>query len=201
MTEAGENRATSLTLLGRLRANEPDAWTRMVGLYRPLIIYWCGRGGVTGADADDLCQDVFRAAAAGLHGFRRERPDDSFRGWLRGITRYKLLDHRRAMANRPMAVGGSSVQLRLGEVPDDWPPADDDPDDPNEEVTALLHRALDLVKGEFEAGTWRAFLATAVDGQPAAVAAASLGLTAAAVRQAKSRVLRRIRQELGELDN
>ena len=66
-------------------------------------------------------------------------------------------------------------------------------------MTALLRRALDLVRVEFEPATWRAFLLTAVDGRPAPEAAAELGVSAAAVRQAKSRVLRRVRQELGDL--
>ena len=37
--------ATSLTLLERLRANEPDAWETMVRLYTPLVYQWCARGG------------------------------------------------------------------------------------------------------------------------------------------------------------
>ena len=80
---------------------------------------------------------------------------------------------------------------------DSGPAADED--DPPSELTALLRRALELVRGEFEPATWRAFLLTAVDGRAAPDAAAELGLTPAAIRQAKSRVLRRLRQELGEL--
>jgi len=36
---------------------------------------------------EDVAQEVFRVAAASIEKFRRERPGDSFRGWLRGITR------------------------------------------------------------------------------------------------------------------
>src|SRR5437899_2568008 len=86
---------TSLTLLERLRANEPDAWGTMVRLYTPLVYQWCFRGGVRGADADDISQEVFRAAAAGFAGFRREHEGDTFRGWLRGITRNMVLQHHR----------------------------------------------------------------------------------------------------------
>ena len=38
--------ATSLTLLERLRDNEPEAWRTMVSLYRPLICHWSVRAGV-----------------------------------------------------------------------------------------------------------------------------------------------------------
>ena len=189
---------TSLTLLQRLRANEPDAWARMVALYRPLVCYWCGRQGLAGADADDVAQEVFQVAAARLADFRRDRPGDTFRGWLRGITRRKAWEHRRDAGPLPPAVGGSTAMVRLQGVAGE---ADPDPadEDPPSEVTALLRRALDLVRAEFEPATWRAFLRTAVDGKSAPEAAAELGLSAAAVRQAESRVLRRVRQELGDL--
>ena len=102
-------RQTSLTLLQRLRANEPDAWGRLIALYRPLVVYWCDRQGVRGADAEDVCQEVFRVAAAKLSGFRRDRPGDTFRGWLRGITRNKLLAFRRDARDNPPGVGGTNV--------------------------------------------------------------------------------------------
>jgi RNA polymerase sigma-70 factor (ECF subfamily) len=45
----------------------------------------------------------------------------------------------------------------------------------------------------------RAFWRTAVDGQSAAETAAELGMSVPAVRMAKSRVLHRLRQEMGDL--
>src|SRR5437764_15425954 len=84
---------TSLTLLQRLRANEPDAWRTMVHLYTPLVYRWAGQLGVRGADADDVLQEVFRTASTRLANFHRDRPGDSFRGWLRGITRHMSLLH------------------------------------------------------------------------------------------------------------
>jgi hypothetical protein len=29
----------------RMRANDPDAWRRVLDLYQPLVRYWCLRGG------------------------------------------------------------------------------------------------------------------------------------------------------------
>jgi DNA-directed RNA polymerase specialized sigma24 family protein len=88
--DARRDRGTSLTLLERLRGNEQAAWHTTVHLYMPLVAHWCARAGVKGADADDVIQEVFRAAAASLPNFRRDRPGDTFRGWLRGITRHAL---------------------------------------------------------------------------------------------------------------
>jgi RNA polymerase sigma-70 factor (ECF subfamily) len=65
-----------LTLLQRLRDNEPEAWRTMVQLYTPLIGHWCARRGVRGTDAEDVVQEVLKAAAASLTNFRREKVTD-----------------------------------------------------------------------------------------------------------------------------
>src|SRR5690242_328474 len=98
-------RTTSLTLLQRLRDNDTEAWRVMVQLYTPLVYHWCARGGVRGADAEDVTQEVFHAAATHLEAFRRDRPGDSFRAWLRGITRNMVLQHFRRGARHPKASG------------------------------------------------------------------------------------------------
>src|SRR5262245_59054250 len=51
----------------------------------------------------------------------------------------------------------------------------------------------------FEERTWQAFWRAAVDGQAPAVIAEDLDVTPAAVRKARSRVLHRLRQEVGDL--
>src|SRR5206468_3818201 len=32
---------TPLSLLQRVRGNDPEAWGRLVQLYRPLLLFWC----------------------------------------------------------------------------------------------------------------------------------------------------------------
>ena len=59
--------------------------------------------------------------------------------------------------------------------------------------------ALELVRGEFEPQTWTAFWRCAMDGDAAADIATEMGVSPAAVRKAKSRVLLRLRQEVGDL--
>ena len=63
----------------------------------------------------------------------------------------------------------------------------------------LFARALELIRGEFEERTWTAFWRTAVEGQAAKDVAADLSMSPGAVRVAKSRVLHRLREELGDL--
>jgi RNA polymerase sigma-70 factor (ECF subfamily) len=62
----------------------------------------------------------------------------------------------------------------------------------------LTQRALELLEPEFKATTWQAFRRL-VDGATPDAVAAELGLTVNAVCIAKSRVLRRLREELAGL--
>ena len=190
--------STSLTLLGRLRADDQDAWTRIVFLYGPLVRSWAARKGVTGDDADDVAQEVFRIVVARLAEFRRDQPGDSFRGWLFGVTRIVILAHYRRVGRQPQAGGGTEFGQQLNQIPDLEDESDAAADSPDDR-SALYHRGLELVRAEFEAKTWTMFWQHAVDGLPAADVASRLAVSSAAVRQAKSRVLRRLREELGEL--
>jgi RNA polymerase sigma-70 factor (ECF subfamily) len=64
---------------------------------------------------------------------------------------------------------------------------------------AQLRRALGLIEGEFEGRTWQAFWRVQMEGRSTDEVGAELGMTPAAVRKAKFRVLRRLREELGDL--
>jgi RNA polymerase sigma-70 factor, ECF subfamily len=188
---------TSLTLLLRLRANDADAWHTVVRLYSRLVAYWCVQGGVRGEDAEDVMQEVFRAAAVHLVDFRRTQSGDSFRSWLRGITRNRVLMHFRSNERHPLASGGTDAQRKLESFPD--PVSLNEEEDPVEELHALRSRALEMVRAEFEQRTWQAFWLTVVEGRLPADIATEMGVSAAAVRMAKSRVLYRLREEFGEL--
>jgi RNA polymerase sigma-70 factor (ECF subfamily) len=194
--------ATSLTLLQRARAGDADAWRKLVKLYTPLVYHWCGRWNVRGADADDVLQEVFHSASVSLSNFRRDRAGDTFRGWLRGIARNKLQDLNRRRTAEPPGAGGSSVHERLEAIPGDTTApgqsGSDDPDD-SKVLSSLFQTTLQEVRGQFDERTWRAFWRTTVDGQRPVDIAGELGLSPAAVRMAKSRVLRRVREELGDL--
>jgi RNA polymerase sigma-70 factor (ECF subfamily) len=148
-----------------------------------------------GEDVHDVVQEVFQAVATGIGRYRREE-GRTFRAWLRGIARHKVLDAFKRRQAQPRAEGGSDAYRRFQEAPDlrdDWET------DAEQEVTALYHRALKLVRCEFEERSWQAFWHTAVEGQAAPEVAADLGMSEVAVRKAKSRVLRRLKEEVGDL--
>jgi RNA polymerase sigma-70 factor (ECF subfamily) len=189
--------ATSPSLLLRVRANEAGAWERLVDLYAPLVYHWCRRQHLPPEDVADVFQEVFRSVAEHIGGFRRERPGDTFRGWLRTITHNKVCDHLRRRAGQPQAVGGTDAQLRLLEIP--APDVEAEDAEEGNLVARQLRRTLETIRGEFEERTWRAFWEVQMEGRGTDEVGAELGMSPATVRKAKFRVLRRLREELGEL--
>ncbi len=174
------------------------AWDRLSALYAPLVFYWCRRRGLREADAADVVQDVFQAVATHLGPFRKRGESDTFRGWLRTIAENKIHDHFRRAGREADAVGGTEAQHRLAQVP---APADTDAADGDDDWDGPFYlRVLDLVREQFEERTWQAFWRTAVEGRDPGEVGGELVMSRGAVRVAKSRVLRRLRQELSDLD-
>lgn len=189
---------TSRSLLERVQSDEPAAWDQLVSLYAPLVYQWCRGWGLREQDATDIFQEVFQAVAVHIGGFRRQRAGDTFRGWLRTITRNKVHDYFRRRGREPEGVGGSEAQAQLAELPAPQPAEDSSLSEQHGE-RALVARALELIRREFAERTWQAFFRTAIDGRSAPEVAAELSMSAGAVRVAKSRVLQRLREELGDL--
>ena len=63
----------------------------------------------------------------------------------------------------------------------------------------VARRLMELIEPQFEAKTWEAFRRVAIDGIKAATVATELDMSVNAVLLAKSRVLARLREDLGEL--
>ena len=185
---------TSASLLDRIRRQNDDAgWQRMVTLYLPLIHGWMRRDiCLDENDADDIAQDVLAVVVRRIGEFERQRTG-SFRAWLKAITVNCLRQTLRHRHNHAVGSGDSHVLQLLQEL-----------EDPDGQISSLWNREhdefvmrqlLQSIKNEFAKSTWQAFERFAVQGRPADVVAAELGMTANAVFIAKSRVMTRLRQE------
>lgn len=190
LSKASES--TSQTLLRRAQQRDDDAWRRLSQLYAPLVYGWARRAGLQGSDAADVGQEVFRTVALKIADYR---PDggSGFRAWLWGITRNKLREFRRTRATEPQPGGVDAALLA------DIPEHEAGEFLQTESQARLVQRALKVLETEFEENTWRAFWRSAVEEHRTADIASDLQMTVKAVRQAKYRVLRRLRQELSEV--
>jgi RNA polymerase sigma-70 factor (ECF subfamily) len=189
--------STSRNLLDRVNAGDPAAWDRLVSLYAPLVYGWCRGWHLPEQEIADVFQDVFQAVATNVGAFRRERRDDTFRGWLRTIAHNKVHDHYRRLGREPAGAGGTDAQIRFANLAASSAGEDEESPGPGADPRNF-RELLGMIECEFEARTWRAFWMTAVEGRSSQEVASELGMSPGAVRVAKSRVLRRLREELGE---
>jgi RNA polymerase sigma-70 factor (ECF subfamily) len=185
---------TSISLLERLRRpEESEAWPRFVRLYTPLLFYWARRAGLHQEDAADLAQEVLTVLVQKLPTFQYE-PGKSFRRWLHTVTLNKWRERGR---RKSLPRGGADDPG----VSDVAVMPETEPFDESEYREQLVRRALQIMQAEFEPTTWKACWESVVSGRPAGEVAAELGVSLDVVYGAKSRVLRRLRQELhGLLD-
>jgi RNA polymerase sigma-70 factor (ECF subfamily) len=185
-------------LIRSLKVAEGDAWRRLADLYGPLVYAWCRHAGLTESDTADVAQNVFLSVFKKVQQFRREGPHDSFRGWLWRITRNEILMLVRQRAKEPQAPGGTDAQQALQQLPEFL--ASDIAPSATGTQALLVRRAILSLRDEFEEQTWQAFWRTTVDGLPGPEVAEELAMTAVAVRGAKHRVLKRLRDYLGRID-
>lgn len=186
--------STSLTLLGDLRVGGATAWRTFLHLYTPLVAAWCRKAGLQEADASDICQEVFQGVNAGITGLQFG-PDHSFRGWLWTITRRCLSRHFERCRNGVNAVGGTDTMVLMGSVPD-WI-REESASGIKDGAGEVLMRAAEMIRGDFEERTWQAFWLSTVENMPPDEISLRLSMTANAIRQARFRVLARLREFLG----
>lgn len=187
---------TSPSLICRVVDRDPEAWRRITRLYGPLVFHWCRQQGLSEHDAADVMQDVFVSVARSVASYE-DRAGSSFRGWLWTITRNQIVSFLRKRTRQGAAAGGTENWHRLLNVAASM---SDDPDQftTQLEIDALYCRGLELVRQEFRPRTWEIFWRNVVEDQATDTVAAEFDVSANSVRQTRSRVLRRIRQELGD---
>lgn len=189
---------TRASLISRARSRDSQAWTELVDLYGPLIAHWCSRCGLSRDQVADAMQEVFASVSKSLDGFVPQKTSGSFRSWLWTITSNQVKDLHRRTRNQPLGKGGSTALAEMAEIS-----AEEIPNcEPTEsfQMGMLLERALEQVRTEFEPQTWDIFRRSVVDQIATAIVAREFSVSAAAVRQVRSRVLRRLRQQLGDLE-
>ncbi|HKI31588.1 MAG TPA: sigma-70 family RNA polymerase sigma factor [Gemmataceae bacterium] len=188
---------TRASLLLRLRdAQDGEAWREFVDLYAPLVYGYARKQGLQDADAADLCQDVLRAVAGAVGRLEYDPRRGAFRNWLFTVVRHKLSNWQAAQANRAQASGDSATHQLLEQCP---APEGMEGEWEAEWERRLVAWACEQARRQVSDTTWQAFWRTAVEGQPGKQIAADLGLTVAAVYHARSRILARLKELVGSV--
>ena len=187
---------TQETLLLKVKnPADAEAWERFSLIYRPAVYRFARRRGMQDADAEDLSQQVMMSIARAIPDWVKDESRGTFRTWLARVARNAVINAvTRVKPDRPL--GGSAGGL--GNMP---APTDELQQLIEEEHRRALFRwAAEEVRPEFQSATWDAFHMSTIDELPITEVAKKLNVSTGSVYAARSRIMRRLKTRLTELE-
>lgn len=192
MEPIGTTRISFLQRLGE--RTDQLSWAEFHGRYGELLYRYARRRGAAHAEAEEVVQDVEMYLFRAMNGFQYDKKKGRFRSYLRASV-------VRAMGRR--ASKRAKQETPLDPQALDTFTRDDTRADDQWEREWQLHRlrwALRSISGEFEPTTLQAFCLHVLANRSVTDTAAHLGMSTASVYQAKSRILKRLRERINALD-
>lgn len=190
---------TNTQLLDDLRnpGNE-TVWQQFVNRYMPMIVKYAVRAGLRSADADDAAQQTMIAFCTAYQQGKYDREKGRLRFWLYGIARNQIKSVFRRRAKQEVQVAEDTAQTDFfARQPDE---ADLEKVWEEEWREAVLRQCLEEVHREFDPKSIEAFELFAWKGLPAQEVAERLDMTPNAVFIVKSRILKRIRELVPDME-
>jgi len=180
--------ATRSSMIRDLKEFSPERWNNFVLVYTPLLKFWIRKKNVPSSAEDDVLQESLHKIYKGIGNFERDPAKGKFRGWLRTIVERRAADYFRSLPQDQ----GAPQEVLDALVNRDQKDADEIEGEQQalEEVKA---RALELVRESTAEKTWQMFWMCTVEEIPTSEIAKQFDVTTAAVRVAKQRVLKRLR--------
>ena len=189
---------TRASLIVRLPdASDAPAWREFAEIYEPFVYQYARRRGLQDSDARELVQEVFFGVAKAIKRFKPDPDRAKFRTWLFRIARNQLVTLTRKQRSEHQVDTGAWKTLeaaagmsRAGQ---------------NDELDEVYRKevfvwASQRVKKQVQPQTWDAFWQTSVEGQDVASVAENLNIPRGAVYVARSRVIQRLKKEVGRFD-
>ena len=177
---------TSTSLLLRLKHDDAEAWERFDSFYLPLVRRWCRN--LQPADREEIAQQTAERVRGAIGRFERKR-HGSFRAWLRAIVENLLKDFYRNKENAEPTL----IDEMLGNITQQTEA------DLSEEKRLLYERAVAIMRRDFCEKWVRCFEGIVIHDLSARELAEELNIPIGRVRTAKYKILKRLKEEFGEL--
>ena len=188
---------TRVSLILRL-ADEADAhaWNEFVAIYQPFVYRFARRKGLQDSDAVELVQEVLIAITKSIKKWRPDPDRAKFRTWLFRIAKFNLIRLMRKREREPQCdeLGWEEIESHhVDGIPQGWRVSDAEQ---NAYRQTVLQWATSVVRNQFHQHTWDAFRLSSFENRPIAEVAKLTGMTRDQVYVARSRVIRRLRNQI-----
>ncbi len=195
---------TRRSLLGRLKDWQDDrSWQDFFETYWRLIYATARKEGLSDAEAQEVVQETVLSVARKMKEFKYDPATGSFKGWLKLVTRRRIVDQYRKRKPQEVALASTSESgtgtHALERVPDaaaekvdaawetDW-------------QQNLLDRAQEIVRTRVSPRQYQIFDLYVLRQWPSSQVASTLGINSAQVHLAKHRVQALIKKEVRRLE-
>jgi len=179
---------TRSSMIFDLKEFSEERWNNFVLVYTPLLKFWIRKKNVPSSAEDDVLQDALYKIHKSIGNFERDAAKGKFRGWLRTIVERRAADYFRSLPQDQ----GAPQEVLDAAVNRDQKDADEI-DGEQQALEEVKARALELVRESTAEKTWQMFWMRTVEEIPTSEIAKQFDVTTAAVRVAKQRVLKRLR--------
>jgi RNA polymerase sigma-70 factor (ECF subfamily) len=187
----------SVLLLLLSNPTDRECWNAFVDRYAPKIYGWCRQWRLQEADAQDVTQEVLAQLVRKLRTFTYDPHKGPFRGWLKTLTHHAWCDYLEERRRAGGGKGGPEELARLETL------------EARQDLLGALAEVFDLellaeaqarVQLQVSPRDWKIFQELAVAARPGPDVARELGMTVTAVLMARSRVQKRLRQEIRRME-
>ena len=189
------SRTTTVLLEGLRDPANAEAWATFDRLYRPIVIAFARRLGLSDSDSADVAQETMAQFVQEYRANRYDRTRGRLRTWLIALTKTRIATMRRNEARQRQWRGDSAFvdladDVQLTQIWD------------AERRLVVLRQALDVLRGKTRSSdtTIRAFECLVINRMPPAAVATELGISTHDVYLAKSRITQRLREIIVTID-
>jgi len=196
---------TRHSLLSRLKDwDDQESWRDFFNTYWKLIYSAAIKAGLSDAEAQDVVQETIVTVTKKIKDLKYDPALGSFKGWLRTVTRSRIVDHYRKRPPQKRSADHSQDTNQRTATVDRLPdPASLDLDQvwETEWQKNLMDAALARVKRQVNPKHYQIFDLHVVRGMPVEQVTTILGVSRAQVYMAKQRISRELKKNVQYLES
>ncbi len=190
-------RTNTELLLGLQDAGNDVTWSAFVQRYRPVLVAFGKRLGLSHDTAMDAAQEALMTFLDSYLAGKYTREKGRLRSWLFGIAKNSVRRQWRKAPREQQVAENDGSTVFVNKIADDHSISEAWEDEWRQ---AVLNSCLDELRKTCEPHTMRAFELYVLNEWPADKVASEVGISRDAVFQAKRRLMKKMREMLESLD-